>query len=174
MEKPGTIINISGGNGQGNMNSNVTHGDTANGIEARLYCIWKNMKSRCLNPNRPRYHRYGGRGIIICDKWKNDYSVFKKWAMGHGYKPHLQIDRKNNDKGYYPRNCQWITKKENTIKALTGRVSTARKLTNKDIKQIRSSSLSQYKLAKIYGISGPGIWKTKNHKTYIKDCKNEL
>lgn len=82
----------------------------------RLYKIWAGMKARCYNPNSVEYHRYGGRGISICEEWKNDFSKFYDWAMSNDYQDTLTIDRINNDGNYEPSNCQWITKSENSTK----------------------------------------------------------
>lgn len=78
----------------------------------RLYNIWSCMKSRCINTKDTRYKDYGGRGITICDEWLHDFQAFYDWAMANGYSENLTIDRKDNDKGYYPDNCRWATNKE--------------------------------------------------------------
>lgn len=83
---------------------------------ARLYQIWLDIKTRCYNTKSPKYRTYGKRGITICDEWRSNFTVFKSWALSHGYKDNLTIDKINNDKGYYPKNCQWITAKENLRK----------------------------------------------------------
>ena len=70
------------------------------------------MKQRCYNPNSTSYHNYGGRGITICDAWLNDPSSFFKWSLENGYSDDLTIDRKDNNKGYSPENCQWTTEIE--------------------------------------------------------------
>lgn len=82
----------------------TTHGE----IHTRLYRIWGNMVNRCTNPNNPAWDNYGGRGIIVCDEWRS-YENFRDWARANGYDNELTIDRINNDDGYYPDNCRWVS-----------------------------------------------------------------
>lgn len=79
---------------------------------SRLYKIWTGMKQRCFNPNDTQYQNYGGRGIIICDEWRNDFTSFFNWATNNGYKEGLTIDRENVNGNYEPTNCRWATQKE--------------------------------------------------------------
>lgn len=81
-----------------------------------LYRKWSGMKTRVSNSNEHHYHRYGGRGIKICDEWKNDFLSFYNWAINNGWIKGLTIDRIDNDGNYEPSNCQWITMRENTLK----------------------------------------------------------
>jgi len=85
-----------------------THGEK----HTRLYHIWNSMKMRTSNPNHGAYHRYGGRGIVVCDEWKNSFEAFRDWAKSNGYDDNLSIDRINNDAGYTPNNCTWVTPAE--------------------------------------------------------------
>lgn len=83
-----------------------------NKSHSRLYSIWRGIKERCLKQNSVNYKYYGGRGITICDEWKNDFQAFYDWAMSHGYADCLTIDRIDNDSNYEPSNCRWATNKE--------------------------------------------------------------
>lgn len=85
-----------------------THGMS----KTRLFHIWSMMLERCYRSYNKSYPRYGGRGILICDEWKNNFSSFYEWASSNGYSDALSIDRIDNDKGYYPENCRWTTVKE--------------------------------------------------------------
>lgn len=80
--------------------------------KTRLYRIWSNMKGRCYNQNDANYYRYGGRGITICDEWRNSFTTFYNWAMENGYRDDLSIDRKDNNGNYEPSNCRWATTKQ--------------------------------------------------------------
>lgn len=91
-----------------NLTSNHSHKMSG----TRIYQIWQGVKSRCYNPHDARYYRYGGRGIIVCDEWKSDFSSFYDWAMLNGYSENLTIDRIDNDGNYEPSNCRWSSQKE--------------------------------------------------------------
>jgi hypothetical protein len=79
----------------------------------RLYNIYYCMKDRCFNPKNLSYHRYGGRGITVCEEWKNDKEKFFDWSLINGYEEGLQIDRIDNDGNYEPGNCRWVSVKDN-------------------------------------------------------------
>jgi hypothetical protein len=84
-----------------------THGRS----NSRLYDIWTGMIQRCYNPKRNRYNIYGGRGITVCIDWLYSFEHFAR-DMGEPPTPYHQIDRINNDLGYYKENCRWATAKE--------------------------------------------------------------
>lgn len=84
----------------------------------RLYGIWRSMKFRCSNPGHKCFHRYGGRGVSVCEEWRDSFFSFYTWAISNGYDSRLQIDRIDNDGNYCPENCQWITGPENVRKSL--------------------------------------------------------
>ncbi len=84
--------------------SHIAHGKCC----TRLHRIWANMKTRCYDPQSRAYKNYGGRGILICDEWRDDFQKFYDWAINCGYQDDLMIDRIDNDKGYYPDNCRWV------------------------------------------------------------------
>lgn len=86
---------------------------TANGrYREALYLKWKGIKDRCKEAHIDR-HIYFERGISVCSEWENDYEAFKKWCVKNGYRKDLEIDRINNEKGYSPDNCRFVTRKEN-------------------------------------------------------------
>jgi hypothetical protein len=77
--------------------------------KSELYRKWAALKYRCLNPDSKKSHIYYDRGINICDEWINNFMAFKNWALINGFKPGLMIDRIDNEKGYCPENCRFVT-----------------------------------------------------------------
>lgn len=85
-----------------------THGKT----RTRIYKIWCCMKERCEYPKNNRFENYGGRGITVCDEWRNSFESFYEWAIANGYSDNLTLDRKDTNGNYCPGNCRWATAKE--------------------------------------------------------------
>lgn len=83
---------------------------------SRLYDVWHRMKERCYRKKHKSYADYGGRGIKVCDEWKNDYTKFEEWALSHGYDESAEfmkctLDRIDVNGDYEPDNCRFVDMK---------------------------------------------------------------
>ena len=87
----------------------ATHGHTKNRRPTGAWSSWWSMLQRCLNKNNPRFKDYGGRGITVCKRWLKFENFFADMKQRPARRT---LDRKNNGKGYYKRNCRWATYKE--------------------------------------------------------------
>lgn len=81
----------------------TTHGQTG----SRLHRAWSEMKTRCSNPNRTFWKRYGGRGIKVCERWES-FELFNQ-DMGSSWFEGASLERKNLNGDYEPANCEWAT-----------------------------------------------------------------
>ena len=83
-----------------------------NGSNSSLYVTWVDMKRRCHKETDPAYKNYGQRGISVCEEWLDSFVSFRNWANDNGYRTDLTLERINNNGGYCPDNCKWVTMKE--------------------------------------------------------------
>lgn len=140
---------------------NRTHGKT----NTILFGVWDGIKKRCYSNVNQNYHRYGGRGIKVCDEWKNNFLSFEKWALENGYKKGLSIDRINNDGNYEPSNCRFITVEENS------RFKSTTKLNWDKVNKIRtmyaSGNYLQKDLASLFDVSHQQITKIIHNQRWV-------
>jgi hypothetical protein len=130
-----------------------------------IYNTWQNMKQRCLNPSHHKYHRYGGRGIKICDEWLT-IEGFKKWAEESGARPGLTIDRIDNNGNYEPKNCRWVTHAENSRNKSTTKLKLAQA---QQIRWLLSLGADEYKVAKEFGVTHGTVWFIKNKHVHMPE-----
>lgn len=90
-----------------NRSGPITHGDSG----SPEHRSWIKMLSRCYNPNCARFERWGGRGIVVCDRWRTSYQNFLD-DMGRKPTTEHSLERRNNDGNYELSNCYWATRSE--------------------------------------------------------------
>lgn len=109
------------------------------------FIIWTLMKSRCNNPNDKDFHRYGGRGIKVCDRWLTFNNFYED--MGKRPSSKYTLDRSDNNGNYEPSNCKWSTKKEQCRNRRSNTIITYKNETKtltewSEIQNINSGTLS--------------------------------
>lgn len=94
-----------------------THGAS----RSKIYRIWASMIGRCTNTRDPRYADYGGRGILVCERWKLSFEAFRD-DMGPRPSSKHSVDRINNDGNYEPSNCRWATSSQQSLNSRHNRL----------------------------------------------------
>jgi hypothetical protein len=123
--------------------TNTTHEKST----TRLYKVWAGIKRRCYNTHEQNYFKYGGRGIIVCEEWQS-FEPFYEWAMSHGYRDDLTIDRIDVNGNYEPSNCRWATAKEQ-----------ANNRRNSHLITYNGETHTMTEWGEIVGINAGAIWK---------------
>lgn len=132
------------------------------------YHIWVTMKSRCLNPNDTSYYWYGGRGIKVCNRWKNSFKAFYK---DMGPRPFIgaQVDREDSNKGYSKGNCRWVTSAVNNQKKYNIKLTMIKA---REIREIyKTNKITLRELSGKYGVTPNNIRAIISNKTWKeKSC----
>lgn len=127
---------------------NTKHGKSF----TRLYTMWASMKQRCYYEKADNYANYGGRGIEVCEEWRNDFQAFYDWAMANGYNPNAPkcgctIDRINSNGNYEPSNCRWV-----------GMVTQGNNRTNNHLISYNGEQLTVMEASRKYSISPTALY----------------
>ena len=143
----------------------LRHGHCRGGKSSPIALVFHGMKDRCYNPKNPRFKRYGGRGITICQEWLEDPALFFNWAISNGWSLGLQIDRKENDLGYIPDNCRFVPS------FINGRNRSTTKLNQEVVDEIRlrfhTDGASITDISLTYGFARSTIADVIKNRTWI-------
>ena len=126
------------------------------------YRSWGQMIQRCTNPNNPVYKHYGGRGIKVCERWRNSYNSFLE-DMGRRPTPTHTLDRIKNDLDYCPENYKWSTRKEQSFNRRNTILTKEKVL---EIRTLHNEGMSQASIAKKYNLRRDTIYKIVRMKSW--------
>lgn len=140
-----------------------------------LFRVWSHIIDRCYNlfPEHKNYRYYQGKGIKMCDLWKNNFKEFYDWAITSGWSKGLTIDRKDSTGDYEPSNCEFVTRQENSRRMAKNNINYGAfngnsVLTESDIKDIRNRLINEPGsiIAKEYNVNRKTIYDIKDRKTW--------
>ena len=133
----------------------------------RLYRLYRGIIQRTTTLRKDKHnHTYIEKDITMCDEWRNDFNKFKEWALANGYDysktaNEQTIDRIDNDKGYCPENCRFISRKENNQNESKKKgIICLSKEQQLEIMKLYNSGSSSRKLAEKYKVSKTTIMNT--------------
>jgi hypothetical protein len=124
-----------------------------------LFNIWLGMHDRSENPDGANYYLYGARGISVCQEWfgQDGFHRFVAWARENGYADDLTIDRIDNDEGYFPANCHWVSKGEQCQHKRSNKLSIEKA---REIRRLWAEGVPKDEIAAAYGVSQSTISRT--------------
>jgi len=128
----------------------------------RLYRVWDNMIRRCHNPNYPQYRYYGGRGIFVCEAWRFSFLSFLN-DIGTPPSNRHQIDRIDNDKGYWKNNCRWALPVENQRNRSNLKLNMTKA---QQIRELNAGGMKANKIAPIFAVSVMNVYSVLNQKIW--------
>jgi hypothetical protein len=138
----------------------LKHGYCSKGVSPE-WESWHQMMQRCYNPNKDGFARYGGRGIVVCDRWQEPANFLAD--IGTKPSPEHTLERKNNDGNYEPENCEWATPKQQARNRSTSKLTLAEA---REIRMLYRRGYTQDELAEEFGICQSGISFIVNNKTW--------
>jgi hypothetical protein len=138
--------------------SDGIHGDSKR--RDTVYRTWVGMNARCSNPRAFGFKHYGGRGVEVCQRWRESYEAFRE-DMGPRPPGH-SLDRINNDGPYSPENCRWAGR------AAQSRNSRGTKVNEQVVKVIRhfGSRVSAALMARLHGVAENTVWSIRCGETW--------
>jgi hypothetical protein len=145
----------------------VSARETKHGMcRSKVYSVWSSMIQRCRSEKNSHWHRYGGRGIKVCQRWIDSLANFYA-DMGPRPSPKHTIDRINNDGNYEPGNCRWATHAENARNGTRAKITIT---IAKEIRLFKKSGARAEPIAKLFGISDACIYNVCSGNTWKEEA----
>lgn len=133
-----------------------------------LYGKWSQMNARCYRKTAHNYKWYGGKGVRVCDEWRESFEEFAKWCIEQGYEKGMAISRFGDVGNYEPNNCKIVTMLENS-EELIEKYGKAVRIYKDDFEHIERSI---NKMAR--WLINNGYTRTKNQNTVQANVSNKI